>query len=204
MLPPVKLPSELDNPIDSFLYSLLPPVSEWAHRNCLTPNHITTVSLLGGLLAIYGLKSRRPLVFVIGYVIAYVGDALDGYVARKYDQCTEFGDYYDHVKDTLVHIVLFVCLYQLAVQKNARWVVGVLLTFMLVALWHLKLMDDFHCEQHPDSAPSRTIHVIQRVMPECLTSGGVVNGLLRTRFLGLGTFAVALLVGGAWLASKKE
>ena len=201
--PPIKLPPELDNPIDVQIYRAVAPLSDIAHRHCLTPNHITTLSLLGGLLAIFALRTERPLLFVLGYSIAYICDSLDGYLARKYGQCTEFGDYYDHVKDTLVHVVILWCLFRLARRKRALWVFVLVILALYISLWHLKLMDDYHCAQHADAEPSPTLNLIQHVMPDYLYA---TPGLLATRWFGLGTFAAVLLVAGAWLAAgcKKE
>jgi phosphatidylglycerophosphate synthase len=204
MASPRKLPEHLENPFDNLVYKVVPRLSEIAHHHCLTPNHVTTISLMGGFLAIYGLKVQKPTVFILGYLIAYVADAADGYMARRYNQVTKFGDYYDHVKDTMVHIVLFVLLFHLAHQKRRYLVPVSILAVLYLSIIHLKLMDEYHVQQHPKSGLSETLDPLRHLIPEFLMTGDVVVGLAATRWFGLGTFAVVMMLGGAWLATPRQ
>jgi archaetidylinositol phosphate synthase len=198
-----KLPSELDNPVDVQIYRFIPAMARWAHRNCLTPNHITTLSMIGGFIAIWGLYTHQPWIFAVGYIIAYVLDSLDGFVARKYNMVTQFGDYYDHVKDAIIHVILFIGMIHLARQQKSLWLIGVLAVAMYVAMIHLKLMDEYHCkiEREKKMCQSPTIDVVRWVIPEVLLAGDVRAGLLATRWLGLGTFGTLMVIIGVWLAA---
>jgi phosphatidylglycerophosphate synthase len=58
-----------------------------------------------GLLAVIFLYKNKPMLSVICYFISYFFDCCDGYYARKYNMCTKFGDFYDHVKDWVINFL---------------------------------------------------------------------------------------------------
>lgn len=66
----------------------------------------TTINLLGGVVAICLCVDGRPyeagLAVVLGY---FLGDALDGYVARKLGTANEFGAEYDTISDHTAHVI---------------------------------------------------------------------------------------------------
>lgn len=66
----------------------------------LTPNILTTLSLLCGLLGIYFLFENY-LWFCLFALMHLLFDGIDGVVARL-STCSQFGDYYDHIADSLV------------------------------------------------------------------------------------------------------
>ena len=79
-----------------------------------TPNMITAISAIIGMLAVYYLYERKIEYFTIFFLIYYTLDILDGYYARKYQMCTKMGDYFDHLRDVLVvlPIVLIIIYYE--------------------------------------------------------------------------------------------
>lgn len=66
----------------------------------------TTINLLGGVIAICfcieGRVYEASLAVVLGY---FLGDTLDGWVARKLGTANEFGAEYDTISDHLSHVV---------------------------------------------------------------------------------------------------
>ena len=44
-------------------------------------------------------------------MISQVFDVFDGYLARKYSMSSKFGDYFDHISDTIKTILLFYILF---------------------------------------------------------------------------------------------
>jgi phosphatidylglycerophosphate synthase len=80
----------------------------------LTPNMITTAGNVLRFTGLWLLYQRRcaweaGLFTLLGLVLDFV----DGHYARKYDQVTLFGDYYDHVTDWIwaatLGLVVFCC-----------------------------------------------------------------------------------------------
>ena len=97
-----KIPEESDNPIDNFILKIVDPLCPLFKALHFTPNGITTISLVFGLLSAYLLYKGHPYLFGITFFISYFFDCMDGYYARKYNMVTRFGDIYDHVKDIVV------------------------------------------------------------------------------------------------------
>lgn len=105
-IPPRKLPDHLECPTDIILYKVIEPLSLFFKNLNFTPNMLTTISTLFGLLAFYYLYKRKEGYFVGSLILYYLFDCLDGYYARKYGMCSKFGDYYDHIKDLIVAVLV--------------------------------------------------------------------------------------------------
>ena len=118
-----KAPDNLLHPIDNVLYDWCEPISVAAKKLDFTPNDLTTVSLIFGLLAIVFLCRNNPILAVSCYFISFIFDNADGYYARKYKMTTKFGDIYDHVKDWVVNIAFFALLIYRNKHKltNIQW-----------------------------------------------------------------------------------
>jgi phosphatidylglycerophosphate synthase len=79
----------------------------------VTPNQITTLSLISGLVAaVCFLQNdyRLRLFGAILFVFCYLLDNCDGEVARIKHLSSKFGDYYDTFVDWVVHTALFLAL----------------------------------------------------------------------------------------------
>lgn len=100
-----KLDSENENFIDNILIDISESVSNLFFNLNFTPNMITTLSLITGLLSVYFLFINNIFLFGVFWIISYFFDCLDGYFARKYKMVSEFGEYYDSIKDTVVFII---------------------------------------------------------------------------------------------------
>lgn len=135
-----KIESELENPIDDCLINLCEPVSEFLNKNFkfITPNFITTVGLIVGLLAVYFVyKENYPLAFTL-FWISYYLDCLDGYYARKYNMITKFGDYYDHLRDLLIGASVIILIFIKLDNENLRILFSlVILASLFTFLTHI-------------------------------------------------------------------
>jgi phosphatidylglycerophosphate synthase len=127
-----KIPRNCENPIDNINIDFaekLCPLFKTLH---FTPNGITTLSLFFGLISIYSLYKGNLIAFGVIYYISYFFDVMDGHYARKYKQTSDFGDYYDHIKDFIVVTgVIAVLVYRL-VYVHKRCNVGVTLTCVAI------------------------------------------------------------------------
>ena len=77
------------------------------------PNIITSlrVILIPVLVLIFYLRFEwRHLAAALVFIIAGISDWLDGYIARKWDQHTEFGAFFDPVADKLIVAVALILL----------------------------------------------------------------------------------------------
>lgn len=111
----MKIPKELDNPIDSMLYSLSDDIAPYFKKLNYTPNGITTLSLIFGIAGLYHMYHREMLPFIIYIFLSFFCDCFDGAYARKYNMVTVNGDKYDHYKD---FVVIFISLYILYDRYN--------------------------------------------------------------------------------------
>jgi phosphatidylserine synthase len=70
------------------------------------PNFLTTLNLLGGVVAICLCVDGRPFEAGVAVMLGYaLGDALDGWAARKLGVENEFGAEYDTIADHTSHII---------------------------------------------------------------------------------------------------
>jgi phosphatidylserine synthase len=92
------------------------------HKIGLTPNMVTTIRLILGLISIFliiilmkfskngisGLSILIAFAIFILLFLFYMLDDLDGYLARKYNQISTFGKYYDGSVDIGLIILLLI------------------------------------------------------------------------------------------------
>jgi phosphatidylglycerophosphate synthase len=95
-------------------------------RMPVTPNQITTISILLGLISAAALLLNTRMGDVacgVLLTISYVLDNCDGDVARAKKLSSKFGAFLDTFGDWLVHAVLFACLGVAAQERtgNALW-----------------------------------------------------------------------------------
>jgi phosphatidylglycerophosphate synthase len=96
-----------DKPWDARLAARL--VAPLAHSR-VTPNHLTTLRLLFGILACGALAMGTYLWCIIGtlcFATSHFLDHTDGELARVSGKSSRFGHYYDLISDALAYILLF-------------------------------------------------------------------------------------------------
>lgn len=78
------------------------------------PNIITSIRLLCALVLIVEcFCGSAPQHFLLLFIAAAVSDMLDGYIARRFEWCTEFGANLDSISDLCLYlsVVLFFSIY---------------------------------------------------------------------------------------------
>lgn len=109
-----ELGSPGDTPLDTIVHRRLSrPVSRMAVRWGLTANHVTLLSLVFGLGAVWCFWRASPGRALVGlalYVVAVVLDHADGEVARLTLSESPFGARLDVAVDTTVHALLMLAL----------------------------------------------------------------------------------------------
>jgi phosphatidylglycerophosphate synthase len=106
-----KLPDEMDCPIDVQLYKFISAHLHMYFNIGFTPNMITTLSILFGLLSAQQILQRHYGAAALCILISYYFDCVDGKLARKYNMVSKFGDMYDHVGDITKIIAIVVALF---------------------------------------------------------------------------------------------
>lgn len=101
-----KLPPMYDDQIDMFYKKYIDIMNPYFKKLGFTPNDITTISFISGLLACYLYYKEYYILSGILIIISYFFDVMDGYYARIYKMQTTFGSYYDVTTDLIVNIII--------------------------------------------------------------------------------------------------
>ena len=126
-----KIPTELENPIDVILYNQVDKDLDFYKKLGLTPNGLTTISLVLSLLSIYNFHYDNYFLAALLFFIGYYFDCADGKMARKYNMISEFGDLYDHISDTIKILVLFFIIYKKSFDKFLKILIVSILLLIL-------------------------------------------------------------------------
>lgn len=130
--PPRKLPTYLECHMDNIFYKIVEPMSLIVRKMDFTPNGLTTISSLFGILSVYFLHQYKINYFITCFIGYYIFDVLDGYYARRYKMCSTIGDYYDHIKDTLIIVtIIIIIVSNLYHNKNYYMMVSIFISLML-------------------------------------------------------------------------
>lgn len=150
----------------------------------LTPNMITTLSLIGGILTAYLIYKKQYKTAGILFFISYYFDCVDGKVARKYNMTSKLGDYYDHISDTIKFILIMYALYK---DNSNRFKYIGLIIFLLVilCLYHLGCQEGVYGKED-NLSESPTLDIFKPSKESAL------KNIYNTKYFGCGTFYIIL------------
>lgn len=142
---------------------IVPLISEHAALiNCyfdcyIVPNAITICSLLVrtvGLVCLYyddnasfvsASRRVKRIIAAACFFAGYYLDCLDGFYARKYNKCTMFGCWLDHIND----IVTSLAFYVLVIAKK-MWTTAALMTIMFIFVVNQVLIEEEMFDNHTE------------------------------------------------------
>ncbi len=191
----MKIPKHQENPLDIlniYFADLLCPLFK---KMNMTPNHITTLSLIFGVISIIFMWNYNWLGFAITYYISYFFDCMDGHYARKYNLVSKFGDMYDHVKD--VSIIISFCVVVIYRYKLDRkiWIkyitLFMIITFMMIS--HLGCQEKIY---HSDESPTLCLSKI-------LCPGNPYTNIQFSKFGGCGTWTVLFILLALYIKNNR-
>jgi CDP-diacylglycerol--glycerol-3-phosphate 3-phosphatidyltransferase/archaetidylinositol phosphate synthase len=84
------------------------PIGRWLGRLGVSPNSITTVSVLVSFLAGAAYALKLPIIGALGLLLSGFIDMLDGAVARATGRVSRFGAVYDHVLDRYAEFAVLI------------------------------------------------------------------------------------------------
>lgn len=186
-----KLPSELDNPIDTMILNLGENIIPFFKSLNFTPNDLTTISLITGLYAFKKYNDSSYWQSAIFFLVSYVFDCLDGNYARRYNMVTKFGDYYDHVKDIVVAGLLGFMIWKKysMVKGNSRY-----LPYIIILLLFLSCVQLGCQEEYFDSSDSGSLDITRCLCPSRgMSKQDIHNSLKITRHFGTGTLTFYII-----------
>ena len=79
-----------------------------------TPNLLTTLGLVASVLSLYFFYHKNAKYAILFLLIRCYFDYADGLLARKFNQISEIGDWYDHVTDWLYGVGIFTVIYKIS------------------------------------------------------------------------------------------
>ncbi len=107
---PVKIGEENESEFNNAIYSVVKKLVPVLYDLGFNPNTVTTLSLIFCVLTYSNLQLKNS-VCVVYYIIYTILDYADGYMARKYNMMSSFGDLYDHARDIIFHIFILNTIY---------------------------------------------------------------------------------------------
>jgi phosphatidylglycerophosphate synthase len=140
-----KVQAPMDCPVDNGIIVIVKSLSPLLHALHITPNMLTTVSLVLSVWGVYHINIGNYRYGGILTFIGYIFDCWDGYMARKYDMGTVFGDWYDHLSDIfkMLLLIFIVLNYTPIKYKTKVAFVIVLIVFMMLSNAYLGCLEHY-------------------------------------------------------------
>jgi phosphatidylglycerophosphate synthase len=179
-----KIEPEFDNPIDNILIDIAEILSPIAYFFWLTPNVLTTISIIFSGLTVYYLNEYNFGMASYMYMISYYFDCWDGFFARKYKMYSKFGDLYDHIADILKFTSIS---YMLFIINNSKFLFYCPFIVILSILFNIHLG---YQELYYDKPESDVLGIIKKLCPiKDKNDKKAISQILKyTRWFGCGTF----------------
>ena len=185
-----KIDESIENPIDNFLYIFVEIIAPYAHKAGLSPNMITTLSVVFSIISIYYLYNRFFVLAIILYILSYFCDCLDGYVARKYNMISKWGDMYDHISDVVSFVLYNIVLYLI----NSRlffMVLPIILFFLVAAQIHMAYQELYY--NKPGESSTLNFLTNAFIYDKHLSKPRISDIMKYTRYYGTGTLHLVMV-----------
>jgi phosphatidylglycerophosphate synthase len=183
-----KLPEYYDDPIDIFYKKYIDVLNPHFKDAGMTPNMITTLSFLFGILTCYLYYNSYYVFAGLSYIVSYFFDVMDGYFARKYNMGSVFGSYYDVISDWLITITLSIMFFNNnKIKINTKLIVFILIALITsVCIYHVSCQ-----EKYIKSKNKKVINV-----PDAFVYNKCYNfeNMKYTRFIGTGMTALIFAI----------
>lgn len=179
-----KIPRHLENPFDNMFIDASTFINR--HLSLLHPNHLTTASLLTGLLAAYVIyhasSPAHTIVAATLVAVSYLLDCMDGNHARMYDRVTVFGDWYDHLSDISKYTLIYTAVAVSSLPYSCKVAFFTTIALMLTTYVHLGCQEKVYPKASPDS-----LSILEPICPEPAY-------ITTTRYFGMGTWVVSMVL----------
>jgi len=140
----------LDKIYSQFVYETLP---FWRALN-ITPNILTTFGMISSIACVYFVYTRNAPLAILFLILRMYFDYADGLTARRYNQTSKFGDYYDHIVDIFAFTLPLLIV--LGMTKN-RWLYLIpVILFMLAMVIYTGCIEKLYHEQTDKGEASLT------------------------------------------------
>jgi len=180
-----KIDKKHENFFDNYYIDVSEYLNYYLNKINVTPNQLTLLSLLSGILSAYFVYKNSFISSLISLQISYLLDCMDGSMARTYNKQTKFGDYFDHISDVIKTLILFFTIIInnkiLKIEKIIFFIICIILFILL--LIHLGCQEKIYNKNLNKNSLSCCI-------PLCKNQ----NNIKYTKFFGCGTFIMFITV----------
>jgi phosphatidylglycerophosphate synthase len=185
-----KIPEEYDNPVDNLCIHISDIVSPTFYKYGITPNWITTLSNVCAIIVILLLLQANYVWAALFFMIAYFFDCLDGFVARKYNLVSAYGDMYDHASDIIKGIATFYTLYYINKDKFFK-VIPIIIVAFILSLIHIGCQEKLYDKDEE----SQTLKLTKTMCPaDQNNQDDIKNKLSYTRYFGMGSLNLIIAI----------
>lgn len=183
-----KLPYEIDIPFDNINLDLIDNTVDFFNDLGFSPNGITTLSLISGLYSIHKFIKQEYYLSAFGYIVSYYFDCMDGHMARKFKMVSEFGDYYDHIKDLLVGALLlyYIGNFYYNMKSNYKYVI----LFIVIITIYISSVQ-MGCQEIYSGTSTNTTSIYMHLC-SATTKEEAYNVMKYTRHGGTGTLTLVI------------
>ena len=184
-----KIPYVLENPIDAVFISLGELIVDRLHDLNFTPNLITLISLYFGIFSSIAIINHYFFFASFLYLCNYILDCWDGLLARRYNLCTDFGDFFDHFKDyTVGAIILYVINFRLIFSLEIKLIFTCInIALFFSSIFYFSYQEKFYKRCNPKYKYSR---FFSSFIPYFNLEPA--EGLSKFKWLGTGTYTMFL------------
>jgi len=181
-----KLLEHHECPIDTFIFKIVDKHLDFFHNLGMTPNTLTTLSIVFGFIAAYQILRGKLWLAAIFWIISYYFDCADGKFARKYNMVSKFGDLYDHLGDLAKVIAVLLALF--CTNKNGITVRQLFFISIIIILGFLQIIHMGYQEtiyNKKDESPY--LNIIRKLF---INEEKAEKNICYTRHFGCGTWYV--------------
>ena len=148
----LKIPFKEDNFLDVLNVKVARKMFPFFRTLNLTPNNLTTISGVLSLVSSLNFVQQKFVSSAILFYISYFFDCVDGNYARTYDMYSKFGDKYDHYKDAICHIILYIVYFRYNTLPKKVFITVFLfyVIFFVTMYLHLACIEDYISRKKPE------------------------------------------------------
>ena len=185
-----KLSEHHECPIDTFIFKIVDKHLNIFYKLGMTPNTLTTISIIFGFLTAYQILKGRLLLASIFWLIGYYFDCADGKFARRYNMVSKFGDLYDHLGDLAKVIAVLLALF--CINKKGTTVkqwffISIIIILGFLQIIHMGYQETIYNKQ--DESPY--LNIIRNFF---VNEEKAEQNICYTRYFGCGTWYVLFAI----------
>jgi len=198
-----KIPTNIENPFDIILISLCDKLINFCYTLKLTPNVITIFRMFSAIFILNSIFNTTEITFpVIGILMFYFLDCLDGHLARSTNQVTVLGDYLDHFAD--LSFIFIISIYLIIKKYPGKKIICITLLILgYLMLVHMGLQQKNY-KQQKERETCKSFDNFETL--NFLNNLHNLNAdqICWTRFFGCGTFILFIIISIVWIQFNKN